>query len=53
MIFASIYPLYWNKLEKHDRTKEEFHQVIEWFIGFDEKVTLVTFFQKAKIQYKD
>ncbi|WP_297765660.1 DUF2200 family protein, partial [uncultured Muriicola sp.] len=30
MIFASIYPLYWNRLEKHGRTKEEFHQVIEW-----------------------
>jgi hypothetical protein len=58
MIFASIYPLYWNRLEKNGRTKEEFHQVIEWFTGFgeeklqsliDEKVTFRTFFQKAKI----
>ena len=58
MIFASIYPLYWNRLEKHGRTKEEFHQVIEWFTGFDEnklqalieeKVTFRTFFQKANI----
>jgi len=58
MIFASIYPLYWNRLEKHGRTKEEFHQVIEWFTGFDqdalkslidEKVTFRTFFEKAKI----
>ena len=23
MIFASIYPLYWNRLEKHGRTREE------------------------------
>ncbi|MDW3192034.1 MAG: DUF2200 family protein [Cytophagales bacterium] len=58
MIFASIYPLYWNRLEKNGRTKEEFHQVLEWFTGFDEadlqsiideKATFRTFFQKAKI----
>ena len=58
MIFASIYPLYWNRLEKNGRTKKEFHQVIEWFTGFyeekletliAEKVTFRTFFEKAKI----
>ena len=58
MIFASIYPLYWNRLKKHWRTKEEFHQVLEWLTGFDEdmlqtliadKVTFKTFFEKAKI----
>ena len=58
MIFASIYPLYWNRLEKNGRTKEEFHQVLEWFTGhdeealqalIDEKVTFGTFFQRAKI----
>ena len=58
MVFASIYPLYWNRLEKKGRTKEEFHQVLEWFTGFDEKkleelieekVTFGTFFQRAKI----
>ncbi|SEE50582.1 hypothetical protein SAMN04487765_2858 [Tenacibaculum sp. MAR_2010_89] len=58
MIFASIYPLYWNRLEKNGRTKKEFHQVIEWFTGFDEnklqtlikeKVTFKTFFEKAEI----
>lgn len=58
MIFASIYPLYWNRLKKHGRTKEEFHQVIHWLTGFDEdslqtliaeKVTFRTFFEKAKI----
>jgi hypothetical protein len=61
MIFASIYPLYLNRLEKNGRTKEEFHQVIEWFTGFDEgqlqtlldeKATFRTFFQKAKIHPK-
>jgi hypothetical protein len=55
MIFASIYPLYWNRLEKHGRTKEEFHQVIAWLTGFDEdtlhtliaeKVTFRTFFEQ-------
>lgn len=58
MVFASIYPLYWNRLEKHGRTKEEFHKVIEWFTGFNEsqlqtliteKVTFRTFFEKATI----
>ncbi|MCW5518773.1 DUF2200 domain-containing protein [Aureitalea sp. L0-47] len=58
MIFASIYPHYWNRLEKNGRTKEEFHQVLEWFTGFDEeklhslieeKVTFKTFFKRAKI----
>ena len=58
MVFASIYPLYWNRLEKNGRTKEEFHEVIQWFTGFDEeklqslieeKVTFRTFFQRAKI----
>lgn len=58
MIFASIYPLYLNRLEKNGRTKEELNQVIEWLTGYDkddlqviieEKVTFRTFFQKAKI----
>jgi len=58
MTFASVYPHYWNRLEKHGRTKEEFHQVIEWLTGFDEsqlqtliaeKATFRTFFEKAKI----
>ncbi len=58
MIFASIYPLYLNRLEKNERTKEELDQVIKWFTGFDqdalqalidEKATFRTFFQKAKI----
>ena len=58
MVFASIYPLYWNRLEKNGRTKEEFHQVLEWFTGYNEeklknlianKVTFKAFFEKAKI----
>lgn len=58
MIFASIYPLYLNRLVKNGRSKEELNQVIEWFTGYGEdelqdlieqKVTFRTFFQKAKI----
>lgn len=58
MIFADIYPLYWNRLEKNGRTKTEFHQVIEWLTGYDEttlqelidsKITFKTFFQNANI----
>ncbi|MFT6601853.1 MAG: hypothetical protein ACJAZZ_000993 [Dokdonia donghaensis] len=58
MIFASIYPHYWNRLEKNGRTREEFHQVIEWYTGYNEtklqslieqKVTFQTFFKEATI----
>ena len=58
MIFASIYPLYWNMLEKNGRTKEEFHQVLEWFTGYDEhklqalideKASYKSFFQGASV----
>lgn len=58
MVFATIYPLYLNRLEKNGRTKAELNQVIEWLTGFDpdtlqalidEKVTFGTFFKKAKI----
>ena len=58
MIFASINPLYLNRLEKNGRTKEELDQVLTWLTGFDqdtlqalinEKVTFRTFFQKANM----
>ena len=58
MIFASIYPLYLNMVEKNGRSKEELNQVIEWFTGFnedrlqaliDEKATFRTFFETAEI----
>lgn len=56
MTFASVYPMYIQKVEKKGRTKEELHQVIEWLTGFDniklqelmaEKATFETFFQHA------
>jgi hypothetical protein len=58
MIFASVYPLYVQKVEKKGRTKEELDQVIAWLTGFDkkklqelinEKVTFETFFQRASL----
>ena len=36
MIFVDIYPLYFNRLVKNGRTKEDFHQVIEWLTSFNE-----------------
>src|SRR3954468_1779477 len=35
--FASVYPLYVNKVERKGRTKAELDEVIEWLTGFDEK----------------
>ncbi|WP_246222809.1 DUF2200 domain-containing protein [Maribellus comscasis] len=58
MTFASVYPLYLEKVEKKGRTKEELHEVIEWLTGFDDKqlqqlinagVTFDQFFQQAKL----
>ena len=58
MTFASVYPLYVEKVEKKGRTKEELHQVIAWLTGFNnkklqalikEKATLETFFQQASL----
>jgi len=58
MTFASVYPLYLEKVEKKGRTKDELHEVIEWLTGFDnkklqdqidKKVTFETFFQNATL----
>jgi len=60
MVFASIYPLYLNRIEKNGRTKEEFDQILRWFTGFDQetlqaliddKVTYRTFFEQATIHH--
>lgn len=56
MIFASIYPLYLNRLIKNGRTEEELRTIIQWLTGFDhatlqnlidDKVSFKTFFEKA------
>lgn len=58
MTFASVYPMYLEKVEKKGRTKEELHQVITWLTNFDndklqelikENVTFETFFQHASL----
>lgn len=58
LTFASVYPMYVEKVEKKGRTKEELHQVITWLTGFDnqrlkdlidKKVTFETFFQQASL----
>ncbi|GAB4579807.1 MAG: DUF2200 domain-containing protein [Anaerolineales bacterium] len=58
MTFASVYPMYVEKVEKKGRTQEELHQVIEWLTSFDhqklqeliqENVTFETFFQRASL----
>ncbi|MFQ7234468.1 MAG: DUF2200 domain-containing protein [Enterococcus hulanensis] len=36
MSFASIYPMYLQKIEKKGRSKEELDQVIYWLTGYDE-----------------
>lgn len=58
MTFASVYPLYVEKVEKKGRTREELHQVIAWLTDFDdarlhdlieENATFETFFQQASL----
>jgi hypothetical protein len=58
MTFASVYPMYVEKVEKKGRTKEELHQVIKWLTDFDdqqlqelmdEQATFETFFQRATL----
>ncbi len=58
MTFASVYPMYIEKVEKKGRTKAELHKVIEWLTGFDarklrelveKKVTFEAFFRDASL----
>ena len=36
MAFAGVYPLYVQKAERKNRTKEEVDQIIYWLTGYDE-----------------
>ena len=58
MTFASVYPLYLQKIEKKGRTREELDKVIQWLTGFDnkkmqelikEKATFEKFFAQASL----
>lgn len=37
MIFAKVYPLYLQKVERKGRTKADLDRVISWLTGFDAK----------------
>lgn len=56
--FASVYPLYVNKVERKGRTKAELDQVIGWLTGFDDQqlaqhlaaeTTFADFFAAARL----
>ncbi|ACZ30541.1 conserved hypothetical protein [Xylanimonas cellulosilytica DSM 15894] len=36
MTFASVYPMYVDKVERKGRTLEELHTVIAWLTGYDD-----------------
>ena len=40
MSFASVYPLYIQKVERKGRTKTEVDEIIYWLTGYDEKALL-------------
>lgn len=56
MTFASVYPLYINKVQRKGRTKEEVDQVIQWLTGYtaaeieqqvEAEITFEVFFDQA------
>ncbi len=58
MVFADVYPLYVQKIEKKGRNKKELDQVIQWLTGFtneklqrliDDRVTIDSFFKTANV----
>ncbi|WP_223788734.1 DUF2200 domain-containing protein [Marinicella meishanensis] len=58
MTFASIYPLYLQKVEKKGKTQAELHQVITWLTAFDDQqlqqlidegVDFAEFFKRATL----
>ena len=58
MTFASVYPLYLQKVTRKGRTEAELREVISWLTGYDgkrldavikDKLTFEAFFQQAKL----
>jgi len=56
MIFGNIYPLYVQKAERKNRTKDEVDQIIRWLTGYtqndlehqiEKEIDFETFFDKA------
>jgi hypothetical protein len=50
MIFASVYPLYVQKVEKKGRTKAELDTVICWLTGYDKKSLQKQIDQKSDME---
>ena len=59
--FATVYPLYVEKVQRKGRTLDELRQVIEWLTGFvpndlqklmEENVRFKTFFERATLNPK-
>lgn len=58
MTFASVYPLYVQKVERKGRTQHELDEVIHWLTGFDDadiarhiatETTFPEFFDQARL----
>ena len=58
MAYASVYPLYLQKVTRKGRTEAELREVINWLTGYDgkrldaaikDKLTFEAFFQQAKL----
>nr|WP_294780915.1 DUF2200 domain-containing protein [uncultured Flavobacterium sp.] len=56
LLFSSVYPLYIQKVEKKERSKEELDEVIKWLTGYsdqelqaqiEKKADFETFFAEA------
>ena len=50
MSFASIYPLYIQKVEKKGRTQAELNSVITWLTGYNEKTLKQQIDKKSDLQ---
>jgi hypothetical protein len=60
--FAKVYPMYLQKAQRNNRTKEEVDQVIRWLTGYDaaalqkqidRQVDFETFFAEAPAMHPD
>ncbi len=50
MSFATVYPLYIQKVEKKERTKEEVDKIIYWLTGYDEKALRQLIHEKTNFE---
>ncbi len=50
MPFASVYPLYVQKVERKGRSKEELDAVIQWLTGYDQTGLLAQIESRASLE---